>query len=71
MGIIMEAIMSDVERKFAAFQITEDVLERQKHLQDLDHLFHADMIPICFQTMVQTGETTTVEKEEVHYVELV
>ncbi len=60
--------MNDVEKKFAAFQITEDVVEKQKNLQNL---IQADRIPICFQTMIQTGETTKIEREEVHYVELV
>lgn len=68
LGLHMEAIMNEVEKKFAAFQITEDVVEKQKNLQNL---IQTDKIPICFQTIIQTGETTKIEKGEVHYVELV
>ena len=63
--------MDDVEKKFAAFQITEDILKKQKYLQNLDHLFHVDRIPICFQTLIQTERTSMIEREEIHYVELV
>jgi hypothetical protein len=63
--------MDDLQKQFAAFQMTEEMVEKQQRLRELDRLFHSETISISFQTVIQTKNTRLVGKEEIHYVELV